>query len=71
MPTFFGEKAVLYAVPCQSKAGQQDPSDAIPCREPGDERIRIGMMHGSTFDMEEHQTNFPIGEDSAGIVVRT
>jgi DNA repair exonuclease SbcCD nuclease subunit len=61
----FGEKAILYAVPCLSKAGQNDPSDAIPCREPGDERIRIGMMHGSTFDMEEHQTNFPIGEDSA------
>jgi DNA repair exonuclease SbcCD nuclease subunit len=57
--------AVLYAVPCMSKAGQKDPSDAIPCREPGDTRIRIGMMHGSTFDMEEHQTNFPIGEDSA------
>jgi DNA repair exonuclease SbcCD nuclease subunit len=61
----FGDTAVLYAVPCMSKAGQRDPSDAIPCREPGDTRIRIGMMHGSTFDMEEHQTNFPIGEDSA------
>jgi DNA repair exonuclease SbcCD nuclease subunit len=60
-----GDNAVLYAVPCLSKAGQKDPSDAIPCREPGDTRIRIGMMHGSTFDMEEHQTNFPIGEDSA------
>jgi DNA repair exonuclease SbcCD nuclease subunit len=61
----FGDTAILYAVPCLSKAGQKDPSDAIPCREPGDTRIRIGMMHGSTFDMEEHQTNFPIGEDSA------
>jgi DNA repair exonuclease SbcCD nuclease subunit len=61
----FGETAVLYAVPCMSKAGQTDPSDAIPCREPGDARIRIGMLHGSTFDMEEHQTNFPIGENSA------
>ena len=57
----FGEKAVLYAVPCMSKAGQRDPSDVIPCREAGDDRIRIGMMHGSTFDMEEHQTNFPSG----------
>jgi DNA repair exonuclease SbcCD nuclease subunit len=60
----FGEKAVLYAVPCMSRAGQSDPSDTIPCREAGDERVRIGMMHGSTFDMEDHHTNFPIGEDS-------
>jgi DNA repair exonuclease SbcCD nuclease subunit len=60
-----GEKGVLYAVPCTSKAGHDDPSDLIPPREPGDERIRIGMLHGSTFDIEGCQTNFPIGEDSA------
>ena len=51
---------VLYAVPCRSKAGQRDPTLSIPRREPGDERIRIGMVHGSTFDMEGFQTNFPI-----------
>lgn len=61
----FGEKAVLYAVPCMSRAGQRDPSDLIPMREPDDTRIRIGMLHGSTFDMEDCQTNFPIGQDSA------
>ncbi len=56
--------AVLYAVPCQSKAGQRDPTLSIPKREPGDERVRIGMVHGSTFDMEGWQTNFPIARDA-------
>jgi DNA repair exonuclease SbcCD nuclease subunit len=57
--------AVLYAVPCTSKAGQRDPSEAIPRREPGDERIRIGLVHGSTFDLPDCQTNFPIARDAA------
>lgn len=56
--------AVLYAVPCLSKAGQRDPTKAIPKRAPGDERIRIGMVHGSTFDMPDCQTNFPIAMDA-------
>lgn len=57
--------AVLYAVPCTSKAGQQDPTAAIPKRAPGDDRIRIGMVHGSTFDVKGCQTNFPIAVDAA------
>lgn len=57
--------AVLYAVPCQSKAGQRDPTELIPKRAAGDERIRIGMVHGSTFDAEDWQTNFPISPDAA------
>lgn len=57
--------AVLYAVPCVSKAGQRDPTQAIPKREPGDDRIRIGMVHGSTFDVKDWQTNFPIHVDAA------
>lgn len=57
--------AVLYAVPCMSKAGQRDPTELIPRREPGDERVRIGMVHGSTFDMSDCQTNFPISRDAA------
>jgi DNA repair exonuclease SbcCD nuclease subunit len=56
--------AVLYAVPCRSKAGQRDPTLSIPKRKPGDERVRIGMVHGSTFDMEGWQTNFPIARDA-------
>jgi DNA repair exonuclease SbcCD nuclease subunit len=57
--------AVLYAVPCTSKAGQSDPTDSIPVRAAGDERIRIGMVHGSTFDVKDCQTNFPIHVDAA------
>ena len=57
--------AVLYAVPCLSKAGAQDPTLAIPLRAAGDDRIRIGMVHGSTFDAKDWQTNFPIHPDAA------
>jgi DNA repair exonuclease SbcCD nuclease subunit len=57
--------AVLHAVPCTSKAGQRDPTELIPPREHGDERIRIGLVHGNTFDMPECKTNFPISRDAA------
>jgi DNA repair exonuclease SbcCD nuclease subunit len=57
--------AVLYGVPCLSKAGQRDPTQQIPRRAPGDERIRIGLVHGSTFDLKDCQTNFPIAQDAA------
>jgi len=60
-----GEKAVLYASPCTSQAGEQDLAIGLPARAPGDERIRIGMVHGSTFDMKGCQTNFPIAKDAA------
>jgi DNA repair exonuclease SbcCD nuclease subunit len=56
--------AVLYAVPCVSRAGQRDPTESIPARAPGDNRIRIGMVHGSTFDVNDWQTNFPIAVDA-------
>jgi DNA repair exonuclease SbcCD nuclease subunit len=59
--------AVLYAVPCVSKSGAQDPTEAIPPRALGDERIRIGMVHGSTFDVKGCQTNFPIAADAARV----
>lgn len=57
-------EAVLYAVPCRSRAGADDPSTRIPVREPGDQRIRIGLVHGQTFDLEGHQMNFPIAADA-------
>lgn len=60
----FANGAVLYAVPCMSRAGQRDPTDSIPSRAVGDERIRIGMVHGSTFDAKDWQTNFPINPDA-------
>jgi DNA repair exonuclease SbcCD nuclease subunit len=59
------DTAVLYAVPCLSRAGQQDPTLSIPARQPGDQRIRVGMVHGSAYDVAEWRTNFPIDEDAA------
>ncbi len=60
-----GEQAVLYAVPCRSRAGQNDPTGNIPERAADDPRIRIGMVHGSTFDMEGVQISHPIARDAA------
>ena len=57
--------AVLHARPCRSRAGQEDPALALPEREQGDTRIRIGMVHGSTFDAVDCQLNFPIAKDAA------
>jgi len=57
---------VLYASPCRSKAGENDLAMALPARQPGDARVRIGCVHGSTFDLDGYQTNFPICRD-AGI----
>lgn len=57
--------SVLHARPCRSSAGQDDPALALPAREPGDTRIRIGMVHGSTFDHVDCQINFPISKDAA------
>jgi len=56
--------AVLYARPCRSKAGENDLAMALPAREPGDERLRIGCVHGCTFDIDGYQTNFPICRDA-------
>lgn len=55
---------VLYAVPCLSRAGQKDPTESIPLRAPGDTRVRIGLVHGSTFDAGDWKTNFPISRDA-------
>ena len=57
--------AILYAVPCTSKSGQDDPTASIPTREPGDYRVRIGLVHGSTFDAKDWQVHFPIAADAA------
>jgi DNA repair exonuclease SbcCD nuclease subunit len=57
-------QAVLYARPCRSKAGENDLAMALPAREPGDERLRIGCVHGCTFDIAGYQTNFPIRRDA-------
>jgi DNA repair exonuclease SbcCD nuclease subunit len=56
--------AVLYASPCRSRAGEHDLAMALPAREPGDTRVRIGCVHGCTFDLAGYQTNFPICRDA-------
>lgn len=60
-----GDDAVLVARPCRRQSGQEDNALALPARAADDARIRIGMVHGSTFDMPGHQTNFPIATDAA------
>ncbi|MDX2093061.1 MAG: DNA repair exonuclease [Kofleriaceae bacterium] len=60
-----GEDAVLVARPCRRTSGQDDNALALPARADGDERIRIGMVHGSTFEMPNYQSNFPIAKDAA------
>jgi DNA repair exonuclease SbcCD nuclease subunit len=59
------DEAVLYATPCRSQAGADDLALRLPGRRTGDQRIRIGMVHGQTFDIPGHQTNFPIAEEAA------
>ena len=60
-----GDGARLYAAPCTSQAGSADLAMRLPAREPGDERIRVGMVHGRTFEAEGYQTNFPISPEAA------
>jgi len=59
-----GPDAVLYAVPCRTLAGQTDLWASLPDREPGDARLRIGMIHGQTFDIPGFRANFPIPSDA-------
>lgn len=60
-----GNEAVLYAVPCLSRASQKDPTEQIPKRAAGDERVRVGLVHGSTFDAADAALHFPIAADAA------
>ena len=60
-----GDNAVVVASPCTSAAGDTKLVASLPQREAEDERIRIGLVHGQTFDIEGHQTNFPIPRGSA------
>ena len=60
-----GDNAVVVASPCTSHAGQTDLAASLPPREAHDDRIRIGLVHGQTFDIEGYQTNFPIARGTA------
>ena len=55
---------VLYPSPLKQKQSNLDPTSWIPMREPGDNRIRIGIAHGS-IDLLPGQTNFPIAANRA------
>jgi DNA repair exonuclease SbcCD nuclease subunit len=58
--------AVLYAAPCRSRSESRDlAASLLPARAAGDDRIRIGMVHGQTFDLPGCQMNFPIGRGVA------
>ena len=60
-----GDNATIVATPCTSAAGDTKLVDSLPQRQDGDERIRIGLVHGQTFDIDGHQTNFPIPRGAA------
>lgn len=60
-----GENAVLYSSPCEAVSSSKDLAKALPKREPDDNRIRVGMVHGMTFDFDGHQSNYPIERDVA------
>jgi predicted phosphodiesterase len=57
--------AELCSRPSRSRAEGLDLAMALPARREGDTSIRIGMVHGSTFDMPDCQTNFPIAGEAA------
>jgi len=59
-----GPDALLLAAPCRTTAGSDDLALGLPARPLGDTRIRIGLVHGSTFEMPGYQTNFPIARDA-------
>lgn len=60
-----GDKAVILSTPCRSHLGQSNLVSSLPQRAAGDERFRIGLIHGQTFDMTGFQTNFPIERGAA------
>jgi DNA repair exonuclease SbcCD nuclease subunit len=60
------EGGVLYAAPCRSRSESRDLAlSLLPGRRSGDDRVRIGMVHGQTFDLVGCQMNFPIGRGVA------
>lgn len=57
-----GDEAVVYAAPCRSTAGDRDLALTLPARAADDERIRIGVVHGSTWEMAGYDVNFPVSK---------
>ena len=53
---------VLFPCPLKQKQSRVDPTEWIPARAPGDERIRIGLAHGG-LTILPNSPNFPIAQD--------
>ncbi len=58
------DNVVLYPSPLRQKQSNLDFTSWIPVRKPDDDRIRIGIAHGS-IDILPGQANFPIGANRA------
>ncbi|MFA7071060.1 MAG: DNA repair exonuclease [Methanoculleus bourgensis] len=56
------DDVALYACPLAQKQSSLDPTARIPRREDGDNRIRIGVAHGS-LNILPDRVNFPITAD--------
>jgi DNA repair exonuclease SbcCD nuclease subunit len=52
---------VIVASPCRSTAGAAPVAERLPPRPEGDERIRVGLAHGSTFGSD---VPFPVDLDA-------
>ena len=55
------EGGVVVASPCRSTAGAPAVAERLPARAPGDERVRVGLAHGSTFSPN---APFPVEPES-------
>lgn len=60
-----GDDAVIHASPCRRAAGQLDLTSKLPAREPGDERVRIAVLHGQTTGFAGTAPHFHIAADTA------
>ena len=60
-----GDDAVLCASPCTSHASGTDLAMRLPEREEGDERVRIGMVHGRSVHAGGDRTSFPVDPEAA------
>ena len=58
----FNDDVALYACPLSQKQSGLDPTAWIPGREGGDDRIRVGIAHGS-LNILPGTVNFPIAGD--------
>ncbi len=61
-----GENAVIHAIPCRARASSEPLWQRLPSRgEHASDVIRLGVLHGQSFDLKGHQTNFPIAGHAA------